>query len=120
MIARGALGYPWIFRETSALARGGSAAPPCLEEWRAVILRHYDLTVETFATRSRRDPEFAATVHFRKHAIAYLRRLPGYASFASRVPRLTDRASARSEIELQIERVAAALHAGAPCECARP
>jgi nifR3 family TIM-barrel protein len=110
MIARGALGYPWIFREAVALSRGREIGRPSLEERRAMILRHYDLTLEAYATRSRRNPEFAASVHFRKHAIAYFQRLPGYTEFAPRVRLLVDRDSTRREIEQQLVSIETARH----------
>ena len=41
MVARGARGNPWIFREIRALLRGGPLpGPPGPEEKRAVVLRH--------------------------------------------------------------------------------
>ena len=119
MIARGALGYPWIFRETAALQEHRPVEPPSLDEWRSVILRHYGLTLEAYATRSRRDPEFAATVHFRKHAIAYFKRLPEYTCFAPCIGSLVDRDSTQNEIGRQFERVEAALRSGVPCPVAQ-
>jgi tRNA-dihydrouridine synthase B len=45
-IARGACGYPWIFRELLALERGETPPEVTLEEWRATILRHVRLAIE--------------------------------------------------------------------------
>src|SRR6267378_3275688 len=45
-IARGACGYPWIFRELLALERGETPKQVTLEEWRATILRHVRMAVE--------------------------------------------------------------------------
>ncbi|MFL5427200.1 MAG: tRNA dihydrouridine synthase DusB [Myxococcales bacterium] len=45
-IARGACGYPWIFRELLALERGETPEPVGIGEWRATILRHVDMAVE--------------------------------------------------------------------------
>ncbi len=45
-IARGACGYPWIFREVIALERGQTPPPVTLTEWRAMVLRHVRLAVE--------------------------------------------------------------------------
>ncbi len=45
-IARGACGYPWIFRELLALERGETPPEVTLTEWRAMILRHCALAVE--------------------------------------------------------------------------
>jgi len=45
-IARGACGYPWIFRELLALERGETPPEVTLGEWRATILRHVRLAIE--------------------------------------------------------------------------
>src|SRR5436305_3557102 len=45
-IARGACGYPWIFRELLALERGETPDPVSIGEWRATILRHVEMAVE--------------------------------------------------------------------------
>jgi nifR3 family TIM-barrel protein len=44
-IARGACGYPWIFRELLALERGETPPEVTLHEWRETILRHVDMAV---------------------------------------------------------------------------
>ena len=44
-IARGACGYPWIFRELLALERGETPPEVTLAEWRAMILRHVELAI---------------------------------------------------------------------------
>ncbi|MBS2024746.1 MAG: tRNA-dihydrouridine synthase, partial [Deltaproteobacteria bacterium] len=44
-IARGACGYPWIFRELIAMERGEKVPEVTLEEWRSTILRHVDLAI---------------------------------------------------------------------------
>ena len=44
-IARGACGYPWIFRELLALERGETPPLVSVQEWRATILRHVSLAV---------------------------------------------------------------------------
>ena len=44
-IARGACGYPWIFRELLALERGQTAPEVTLDEWRSMILRHVEMAV---------------------------------------------------------------------------
>ena len=46
MIARGALGYPWIFREAAAIWEWGEAPPPPTEEERiAMLMEHFQLLV---------------------------------------------------------------------------
>jgi len=45
-IARGACGYPWIFRELLALERGEDPPEVTVQEWRQTVLRHVDLAVQ--------------------------------------------------------------------------
>jgi nifR3 family TIM-barrel protein len=45
-IARGACGYPWIFRELLALERGEEPPEVTVQDWRAMVLRHVDLAVQ--------------------------------------------------------------------------
>jgi len=47
MVARGAMGNPWIFERASHLMRKGEVPPkPSFDEVRSVMLRHYALLVE--------------------------------------------------------------------------
>ena len=49
MIARAALGRPWLFRQVQAALRGEPIPPdPTLAEQRDVLLQHYRLVVERF------------------------------------------------------------------------
>jgi tRNA-dihydrouridine synthase B len=67
MIARGALGNPWIFREARALYRGESVpAPPDIGERIDMILRHLDLLIAEKGER-------VAALEMRKHAAWYLK-----------------------------------------------
>lgn len=73
MIARGALGNPWIFREALALWKGKAVSPPPgLEEKTELILKHFDLLLEEKG-------EYAAVREMRKHAGWYLKGIPGSA-----------------------------------------
>ncbi len=45
-IARGACGYPWIFRELIALERGETPPEVTVSEWRATILCHVRMAIE--------------------------------------------------------------------------
>jgi nifR3 family TIM-barrel protein len=80
MIARGAFGQPWIFRETRALIDGTSlpAAPP-VEERFAIALDHARM-----AQAYEVDPRGAA-IEFRKHLGWYVRGLPGSAKLRQRL-----------------------------------
>jgi tRNA-dihydrouridine synthase B len=71
MIARGALGNPWIFREALALYRGKPAPdPPDLREKIDMILRHAGMLVAEKGER-------AAILEMRKHAAWYLKGVRG-------------------------------------------
>ncbi|MDD2189791.1 MAG: tRNA dihydrouridine synthase DusB [Eubacteriales bacterium] len=74
MIARGALGNPWIFREALTLWKGQTPPPPpTIEEKIELILRHFDLLLEEKG-------EYAAVREMRKHAGWYLKGIPGSAA----------------------------------------
>ena len=73
MIARGALGNPWIFREIRALWEGLPAPPkPTVDEIRQMLLRHLALTLEAKG-------EYAAVREMRKHVGWYIKGIPGAA-----------------------------------------
>jgi tRNA-dihydrouridine synthase B len=73
MIARGALGNPWIFREALALWKGQEAPPqPDLKEKSELILKHFDLLLVEKG-------EYAAVREMRKHAGWYLKGIHGSA-----------------------------------------
>ncbi len=44
-VARGCIGNPWVFRQARQLMAGEDPASPTLEEQRAVLLRHFELSV---------------------------------------------------------------------------
>ena len=67
MIARGALGNPWIFREAVALYEGRpKPEPPTIEEKISMLLRHLDLAVAEKGER-------VAVMELRKHVGWYLK-----------------------------------------------
>jgi len=70
MIARGAMGNPWIFQHASHILATGSAPPrPALAEVRRVMLRHYELL---FQEKGR----FYANLLFRKQTSYYAKLAP--------------------------------------------
>ncbi|MBP6492285.1 MAG: tRNA dihydrouridine synthase DusB [Clostridia bacterium] len=74
MIARGALGNPWIFREALALWKGQTVPPPpTIFEKVELIIKHFDLLLEEKG-------EYAAVREMRKHAGWYLKGIPGSAA----------------------------------------
>jgi tRNA-dihydrouridine synthase B len=79
MIARGALGNPWIFREALALYRGEEApAPPGPGERIDMILRHLDMLVAEKGER-------VAVLEMRKHAAWYLKGVKGSSGLRGRL-----------------------------------
>lgn len=60
MIGRGAMGNPWIFREIKALLNGCTNAPVSSTEKREMILRHYQMMLDS-------KPEHIAVREMRKH-----------------------------------------------------
>ena len=64
-VARGAIGNPWIFQQTRAIAEGlPKPAPPDLAEQSAVIRSHFELCVQTYQ-------EQRAPLLMRKFCIKY-------------------------------------------------
>jgi tRNA-dihydrouridine synthase B len=47
MLARGAIGNPWIFRQILELEKGRTPSPPSFEERKSVMLEHFGLLRET-------------------------------------------------------------------------
>lgn len=84
MIARGALGNPWIFREALALWEGKAAPPPPdMEEKVRLILKHFDLLLEEKG-------EYAAVREMRKHAGWYLKGISGSAGLRRQLNSITE------------------------------
>jgi nifR3 family TIM-barrel protein len=78
MFARGALGNPFIFRETRRLLESGAAAAPSPEERILAGLEHLERCV-------RAKGEALACREMRKHFAAYIKGLPGSAKFRGAV-----------------------------------
>jgi len=85
MIARGALGNPWIFSQSRAVRNGAKPDPVRPEERYAVAMKHLELIVadsgELFAVRE-----------MRKHLCWYARGISGAAHFRNEVNSLDSRA----------------------------
>ena len=86
LVARGACGNPWIFRELAAAERGLPApARPGREEWRAAVLRHVALQIEHRRRQRPDEPpplaERVAVRELRKHLLWYTRGLRGGVAF---------------------------------------
>lgn len=86
MIARGALGNPWIFREAAALLEGVTLPPPTMAEKRVVISRHLECLSALYG-------EHLAVREMRKHVSWYVKGIEGAARFRSVINTIADKAS---------------------------
>jgi len=85
MVARGAMGNPWIFRESLALLAGEEPVPPTPAERYAAARSHLALFSELEGDR-------VALMEMRKHLSWYSKGLPGAANFRAAVNRAGDTA----------------------------
>lgn len=93
MIARGALGNPWIFRDALALWKGEEKpAPPTLEEKAAMMQVHLKRLLEEKG-------EYAAVREMRKHVGWYLKGVHGSAAVRRRVNTITNVQELQQELE---------------------
>lgn len=84
MIARGALGNPWLLSRAIALVENGELwPPPSMEERFLVALEHFELAVNSKG-------EQRAAVEMRKHLAWYVTNLPGGAKLRSALVRVTN------------------------------
>ena len=81
MVARGAMGNPWLFREALALLAGEEPMPPTVAERLALARRHFELFTEFAGGR-------VALMEMRKHLSWYSKGLPGAAQFRAAVNRI--------------------------------
>jgi tRNA-dihydrouridine synthase B len=83
MIARAALGRPWLFAQAAAALRGEPVPPePTLLEQKECMLRHYDLVVERFGVEK-------GTHLMRKYACCYAQGKAGSRNFRSLVAQVS-------------------------------
>jgi tRNA-dihydrouridine synthase B len=79
MIARAALGRPWLFAQAAAAVRGLPIPPePSLEEQRQCLLRHFELVIERFGPQK-------GTLLMRKFACCYAQGKTGARNFRSNI-----------------------------------
>ncbi|NLD19558.1 MAG: tRNA dihydrouridine synthase DusB [Clostridiales bacterium] len=84
MIARGALGNPWIFREAAALWRGEEPPPPPTSDEKIdMLLKHLDLVTKDKGAH-------VAVCEIRKHVGWYIKGLHGAAVLRREVNGITD------------------------------
>lgn len=78
MVARGALGNPWIFAELKAAYEGSEYVPPSWHDKAVMMQRHFDGLIELKG-------EYSAIREMRKHVGWYTKGLPGAAKLRGRV-----------------------------------
>jgi len=94
MIARGALGNPWIFDHIHCLSAGAPYTPPTAEARRAVITDHLEKLHRLIEKGPRRRRPRRATYEqiacrrFRGHLVKYLAGLPGLRDLRQRLMQL--------------------------------
>lgn len=93
MMARGALGNPWIFRDAAALWKGEELpALPTDEEKIRTLIKHLDMIIEDKGER-------IAVREIRKHVGWYIKGMHGAAAFRREVNGIDDAAVMRAAIE---------------------
>ena len=93
MVARGALGNPWIFRELNAAWRGEPLPPPpTKEDKKQMMLRHFNDVLDLKG-------EYVAVREMRKHVGWYLKGVPGAAAFRGKINQINSAGELRSAIE---------------------
>jgi nifR3 family TIM-barrel protein len=103
LVARGAMGNPWIFRELRAHEQGlPIPPPPTREEWMEVVLRHVRLQIEHRQRRGEPAPEAErhAVRELRKQILWYTRGRRGGAHFRRDADRLETAADVARLIDL--------------------
>ena len=78
MIGRGAMGYPWIFRDIKQKMKGVTPVPVTVRERYSMITRHYRLMLDC-------KPERIAVNEMRKHIGWYIKGLNGAAALRARI-----------------------------------
>ena len=92
MIARGALGNPWIFAEAKALWQGKEPPKaPDAREKREMLEKHFCALLELKG-------EYAAVREMRKHTGWYLKGMPGAAAMRREINQITDAQELRDKL----------------------
>jgi nifR3 family TIM-barrel protein len=104
LVARGACGNPWIFRELRAAERGLPPPPtPSREEWVDLVLRHVSLQIAHRLRQPRRgaalEAEEAAVREMRTHLVWYTRGRRGGVAFRREVAGLRTAADVAAALE---------------------
>lgn len=91
MIARGAMGNPWIFRESIERLAGSAPTVPTREERRTTAVIHFDHLCALYG-------EYTAVAEMRKHLSWYVKGLAGAARFRSLVNTIGEKQQLRQAI----------------------
>jgi nifR3 family TIM-barrel protein len=78
MIARGALGNPWIFRETTDILSGEKPRRPTTSERFSTVVKHLDTLLDLYGAQT-------AVCEMRKHLSWYVKGFTGAARFRAHV-----------------------------------
>jgi tRNA-dihydrouridine synthase B len=102
MIARAALGKPWLFRQAAAALKGEPVPPDLtLAEERALLLHHYELVCRRFG-------EEKGTLLMRKFAVCYAQGRRGCRDFRTHAVKVATRAEFLDVVERLFPRDASA------------
>jgi len=85
LIARGALGNPWIFKQIESKLQGKIVTEVTLQERLAVVRKHFDLHLNQYGE--------SRVPTFRKHLSWYFKGLPNFKPFKEELMKAQDRTS---------------------------
>lgn len=102
LIARGALGNPWIFKRAQEVLAGNTVDPVSLEERIRVVRQHVAWHCEQYGEKGIRT--------FRKHLSWYFKGIPGAKAFRAQMVRVDH----KDELEPIFEKMVAAQFASRP------
>jgi tRNA-dihydrouridine synthase B len=105
LVARGACGNPWIFRDLRAAERGEPMpGAPGREEWIGTVMRHVQLQIEHRARLHPGEDGAASESHavreLRKHLLWYTRGLKGGVHFRRSATTVSDAAGVAAVLAL--------------------
>ena len=115
MIARGAVGQPWIFDDIARLQRGEHVAERSLPELREIIVQHLDglVALKQKEALYRRKGSFlidrGAAMHFRCHLVQYLSGFADWADIRRRLNVLTSTADVLDVVDQVFKRQKSAI-----------
>ncbi len=93
LVARGALGNPWIFKEISTyLEKGILLERPAIDEIADAMQRHFDLSLECFGDKR-------GVIRFRKFYVWYTKGVTGIRPLREEVMRITAKEAMNKVIE---------------------